>query len=89
MSEAGRNPFRDKGIGGDMGLKDLVVWENSSGMMFIGWRVRMDSVIYPDEPGNLKAMADFIGVDVAVVKIAVQKYKDSESRKKTIRQGHR
>lgn len=52
--------------------KDLFVWENSLGMMFIAWSERHNSVIDPNEPGNLKTMANIIGVTVEEVKSAVK-----------------
>lgn len=61
--------------------KNLYVWENSLGMMSIAWTERHTSLIYPDEPGNIKAMADCIGVSDYAVKIAIQTYRDEKAFK--------
>ena len=41
-------------------------------MMFISWTEQHDSVIYPDEPGNITAIAGIIGVSVKEVQDAIK-----------------
>jgi len=63
--------------------KDLFVWQNSSNMMFISWTEQHDSVIDPNEPGNLEAMASIIGVTVEDVWAAVSKAVKTEQNNLT------
>ena len=56
--------------------KDLSVWENSTGMMFICWYERHTSVIYPNEPRNIEAMANIIGTPVENVHNAIARWQN-------------
>lgn len=64
-----------------MDKDELAVWENSQGMVFIAWYERQDSLIYPDEPGNIESMANIIGVSKESVIAAVNKYQRDKRKR--------
>lgn len=62
-------------------LTSIHVWENSSGMMFMGWSERNESIIHPKEPGNLKFMANYLGTTIEHLHTLVRTYKEKEYEK--------
>lgn len=62
-------------------LTSIHVWKNSSGMMFMSWSERNESIIHPKEPGNLEFMANYLGAPVEHLRALVKVYKAEEEQK--------
>ena len=55
-------------------MKNIYVWENSSGTMFISWTEKKTSLMY-DDPKSIEIMASYIGVSPNIIQNAIKKAK--------------
>jgi len=58
-----------------MMMKNIYVWENSSGTMFISWTEKKTSLMY-DDPKSIEIMASYIGVSPNIIQNAIKKAKE-------------
>ena len=56
-------------------MKNIYVWENSSGTMFISWTEKKTSLMY-DDPKSIEIMASYIGVSPNIIRNAIKKAKE-------------